>query len=75
MIRCIFRNTRLFTKITEQLYPQIKVRFEKQPSLKLLGEYFTVENREALFNLVIESKLTAVQSNQALESLLELCGT
>ena len=70
MIRLIARHTRHFAKLTPQLYPQLKLQFEKQPVLKSLGEYFTNENKETLFNLVIESRITPTQSNSALESLL-----
>jgi hypothetical protein len=55
-----------FAKITPEIYPQIKIQFEKSPSLKSLGEYFTNENREELFDLVIKSKITPIQSNNAL---------
>lgn len=37
MIRLITRHARYFAKITPQAYPQIKLQFEKQPSLKSLG--------------------------------------
>jgi tetratricopeptide (TPR) repeat protein len=75
MIRLLFRHAARFAKITPEIYPKMRAQLEESLSLKSLGEYFAPENREELLELVMKSKLTPTQSNSALESLLELCGT
>lgn len=66
MIRCLFRSARFFTKITPQIYPEIKTQFETHGTINSLGAYFTNENAEDLLNIIIESKISPTQSNKAL---------
>ena len=53
--------------------PALRKQLLETRSLPSLGEYFCSDNREALFSLVLESKLSPLEANTALDSLSELC--
>jgi len=57
MFRHLFKSICNFSKITKELFPQVKVQFEKNFSLKGLGEYYTAENTEPLYNLIVQTKM------------------